>query len=125
MGNAHFSNVKPVLVKHSEIYTLPSERKTHINTLQFKSFWGCGDLFSKRSRVVLPFVKRGSPGHSSTYSSSINPKPAASETGSENTSAPASLPGPAFSRIERMISDLISADATIITISFSSAIEIL
>ena len=33
MGNAHFSNVKPVLVKHSEIYTLPSERKTNTNPI--------------------------------------------------------------------------------------------
>ena len=33
-------------------YTLPSERKTYTNPLQFKSFWGCRDLFSKRSRVV-------------------------------------------------------------------------
>ena len=33
MGNAHFSNVKPVLVKHSEIYKLPSERKTNTNLI--------------------------------------------------------------------------------------------
>ena len=33
MGNAHFSNVKPVLVKHSEIYTLSSERKTNTNPI--------------------------------------------------------------------------------------------
>ena len=45
-------NVKSMPVKYSETCQLPSERKTYTNTLQFKSFWGCRDLFSKRSRVV-------------------------------------------------------------------------
>ena len=41
-----------VLLSAAKIYKLPSERKSCPNTLQFKSFWGCRDLFSKRSRVV-------------------------------------------------------------------------
>ena len=80
MGNAHFSNVKPVPERSTEIYRLPSEIKTHTNTVQFKSFWGCGDLFSKRSRIVpfthggsggLPFVKRGSPGNPHNFNPGI------------------------------------------------------
>ena len=72
MGNAHFSNVKPVPERSTEIYSLSSERKTHTNPVQFKSFWGCGDLFSKRSRIVPRkhgvrgkplFLKRGFPGY--------------------------------------------------------------
>ncbi len=68
-----------VLLSAAKIYKLPSERKSCPNTLPFKSFWGRGDLFSKRSRTVLPkghgeppFCKKGL---SPVYSYSVLPHP--------------------------------------------------
>ena len=42
-----------VLLSAAKIYKLPSERKPCPNTIPFKSFWGCRDLFSKRSPFPL------------------------------------------------------------------------
>ena len=43
-----------VLLSAAKIYKLPSERKSCPNTLQFKSFWGCGTFFQKGPRIVPP-----------------------------------------------------------------------
>ena len=57
MGNAHFSNVKPVPERSTEIYSLPSEIKTHTNTIQFKSFWGVqGPFFKKVPASFTPIL---------------------------------------------------------------------
>lgn len=57
MGNAHFSNVKPVPERSTEIYSLSSEIKTHTNTIQFKSFLGVqGPFFKKVPASFTPIL---------------------------------------------------------------------
>ena len=59
MGNAHFSNVRPVSAKYSKTYKLSadfkcsSERKSCPNTPQFKRFWRFQEPFFKR--FLSPF----------------------------------------------------------------------
>ncbi len=49
-------------VKYSENYTLPSERKTYTNTLQFKNFWKLpGEARKHGVTGKSPFCKKGFP----------------------------------------------------------------
>ena len=60
MGNAHFSNVRPVSAKYSKTYKLSadfkcsSERKSCPNTPQFKRFWRFQGPFFKRFLSPFP-----------------------------------------------------------------------
>ena len=62
---------------------------------------------------------------SSHSSVSGNPKPATAVVGSEKTTAPDSVSGPAFMSTARMMAALFSVSETMRITSFSSAMEIL